>query len=162
MCGAISGFFFQLAKRTLHRIFAFVQGAGRNFQQLLSRSVTVLADQNHFIGRWPGHNTYGPGMYDNFARSLMTRRLDDAVFANLDVTAFIRDPAAEQPGFAHTCCASKTGLRARTNLSTCFSVMMKGGSIRNTVSWVQFRMNPSCRSCLTISLPEIFSSIASI
>jgi len=32
------------------------------------------------------------------------------------------------------CCASRTGLKARTNLSICFSVMMNGGSRRKTVS----------------------------
>src|SRR5438552_1814295 len=160
--GAISGFFFQLAERTLQWILTIVKGAGRNLQQLLSGCVAVLPNENHLFGRGPGNNTYRSGMNDDLARTLIARRLDDPVFPDLDMAAFVCDAAAQQFGFAHTCCASRIGLKARTNLSICFSVMMNGGSRRKTVSCVQLRMNPCARSCFTISLPEIFSSTASI
>src|SRR5262245_33394674 len=97
----------------------------------------VLANQQDLTRARTRNDTHGAGMNHKLDDMTLTIVMNNPILAHFNLLAFVRDRLTDDFWRGHTggiFCASRTGRRARMNLSICFSVMMNGGSILSTVS----------------------------
>src|SRR5439155_10576573 len=78
----ITGFFFQFPEGALDRFLPIMQCARRNLQQLSSRSVPVLADQNDSVGLWPRYDADSAWMEHDFAQAFASAGFENPVLAH--------------------------------------------------------------------------------
>jgi hypothetical protein len=69
-------------------IFAIVEPAGRDFEELSSRAMPVLANENDLVWRRAGHDTNGAGMDNNLAFGFMASGFNHPVHSQLNHAAF--------------------------------------------------------------------------
>src|SRR5215467_13726625 len=85
----ISRFLFELSDRALPRIFARMQRARRDFHELAACRMSILPDEDDFVGRRARHHAHRSWMDHDLSRALMSGRLDDSILTDLDVSSAV-------------------------------------------------------------------------
>src|SRR5262249_464836 len=75
----IPGFLFEVTDRALSWIFARMQRARRDFHELAACRMSILPDEDDFLGRRARHHAHRPWMHYDLSRALMSGRLDDSI-----------------------------------------------------------------------------------
>ena len=108
----------------------------------------VLADEDNVAVLKQRDYADRARMHDDLQFGRVSCGVNDPVDTNLDVPALEYEFAVDKLRFCHQPSAS-TSRSARTVLSICLGVMMKGGKNRRAVSCVQLIMNPRSSIFLT-------------